>query len=391
MQNIDILLSVAVPVYNVEPYLNQCVDSILNQTYTHFELILVNDGSTDRSGEICEDYTKLDARVHVINQENRGVALARKRAVEQAVGNYITFIDSDDYIEEDYFEKMVCAVNEYDLVTSGFFNDKGKKVFDIIEQGIYTTETQMEYIIDNMIIYQDGPKRGLTSYVFNKLYRTDYVRKVFLQINPKVYWGEDSEFLYMYVLQCKSVYVTDICGYHYCTREQSIVHRKHPDFLNNLNELYLSLERVFCEHNRKDILMLKLQMWINTMIRITPSVMEFSDLAQLSIKYIFPHYDTVYGKEIILYGAGRVGKDFYLQLRYREDIKVVGWTDKDAEGYQKKGYPVKCLKEISQLKYDYMIVAVRESDMVEQIKKELMEAGIPEEKIVWKKPVQLIL
>lgn len=391
MQDQDILLSVAVPVYNVEQYLNQCVDSILCQTYTHLELILVNDGSTDRSGEICEEYAKLDARVHVINQENRGAASARRRAAERATGQYIVFIDSDDYIEEDYLEKMICAVNGCDLVTSGYFIDQDCKKFDKIKQGIYAAGTQMEYIIDNMIIYQCGRERGLTAYIFNKLYRTDYARKVFLEINPKVYWGEDSEFLYRYILQCQSVCVTDICGYHYCTREQSIVHRRHMDYLSNLNELYLSLEKVFREHDRKEILLFKLQLWMITMIRIAPSVMGFFDLAQGSVRFLFPHYDTMHGKEIILYGAGSVGKDFYLQLRGREDIKVVGWMDKNAEDYQKKSYPVMPLSEIDKLKYDYIIIAVNRSAMIEQIKNELIEAGIPEEKIVWKQSVQLIL
>ena len=391
MQNNETLISVAVPVYNVEQYLNRCVDSILNQTYSHLELILVNDGSTDRSREICEDYAKLDVRVHVINQENRGGAIARKRAAERAAGKYIVFIDSDDYIEADYLEKMVCAVNGCDLVTSGYFTDQDRKLFDRIEEGIYATDSQMEYIIDNMIIYQQSSKSGLTAYIFNKLYRTDYARKVFLEINPKVYWGEDSEFLYRYVLQCQSVRVTDICGYHYCMREQSIVHRRHPDYLHNLNELYLSLEKVFNEHDRKEILLLKLQMWINTMIRIAPSAMGFSDLVQVSIDYLFPHYDTMCGKEIILYGAGRVGKDFYLQLRFREDIKLVGWTDKNVQDYQKKGYPVMWLSEITELRYDYMVIAVKELTVMEQIKRELIEAGIPEEKIVWKVPVKITL
>lgn len=391
MLNREILLSVAVPVYNVEQYLNRCVDSILNQTYAHLELILVNDGSTDRSGEICEDYAKLDARVQVIHQENSGAALARRRAAERAAGEYIVFIDSDDYIDEDYLEKMVCAVNGYDLVTSGYCYDQGPGVFDKIEQGIYATSTQMEYIIDNMIIYQYGRESGLTAYIFNKLYRTDYARKVFAEINPKVYWGEDSEFLYRYILHCQSIYVTDICGYHYCTREQSIVHRRHTDYLRNLNELYLSLEKVFREHDRKEILLFKLQLWIITMIRIAPSVMGFSDSAQISIQFLFPHYDTMRRKEIILYGAGSVGKDFYLQLRYRGDIKVVGWVDKNAEAYQKKSYPVMPLSEIDKLKYDYIIIAVNRSAIMEQIKKELIEGGIPEEKIVWKRAAQLIL
>ena len=395
MQDRENLLSVVVPVYNVEQYLQQCLDSILNQTYTYLEIILVNDGSTDRSGEICNAYARLDSRVHVINQENQGVVVARRRAVEKATGKYIVFVDSDDYIEKDYFGKMLCVAKDYDLVTGGCFidQDRDNKMLDKIEQGIYATDKQMEYIIDNMIIYQCGSERGLTPYIVNKLFRTDFAKRICLTVNSKIFWGEDSEFLYKYVLQCNSVCVTDICGYHYRTREQSTVHRKHRDYLINVNELYLSMEETFSKHYRKESLLLQLQIWISLMISVAPSVMGFSELAYIStsVRNIFPFYEEMQGKEIVLYGAGRVGREFFLQLKNRKDIQLVGWADKDAENYQEKGYPIMHLSEVAKLKCDYVIIAVKQLAMMEEIKRELIEAGIPKNKIMWKAPIQLIL
>ena len=101
-------ISVIVPVYNVEPYLRQCVDSILNQTFTDFELLLVDDGSTDRSGAICDEYASLDARVKVFHTTNRGVSAARNLGIDKASAEWITFVDSDDWVEKSYlanFEK----------------------------------------------------------------------------------------------------------------------------------------------------------------------------------------------------------------------------------------------------------------------------------------------
>ena len=100
-------ISVIVPVYKVEPYINHCVDSILAQTYRDFELILVDDGSPDNCGKICDEYAKQDSRVHVIHQENKGVSAARNAGISLAKGEYISFIDGDDYVEKDFFERII--------------------------------------------------------------------------------------------------------------------------------------------------------------------------------------------------------------------------------------------------------------------------------------------
>ena len=98
-------LSIIVPVYNVDKYLERCIRSILNQTYENFEIILVNDGSTDNSGIICENYSKVDSRIRVIHKKNEGVSSARNIGVDNAKGKYIGFIDPDDYINKYMYEK----------------------------------------------------------------------------------------------------------------------------------------------------------------------------------------------------------------------------------------------------------------------------------------------
>lgn len=105
-------VSVIVPVYNLEPYIERCLDSILVQTFTHFEVIVVNDGSTDKSGEICNEYAKRDHRIRVFHQQSKGVSSARNKGVEVATGDYIGFVDGDDYIVEDMYEKLYQACIE---------------------------------------------------------------------------------------------------------------------------------------------------------------------------------------------------------------------------------------------------------------------------------------
>ena len=116
------LLSIITPVYQVEQYLPQCLDSILAQTYPHWELILVDDGSKDRSGEICEEYAKKDGRIRVIHTENRGAGAARNTGFAHATGEYVVFVDSDDYISENMIERLYMTIqkSKYDLVVCNF-------------------------------------------------------------------------------------------------------------------------------------------------------------------------------------------------------------------------------------------------------------------------------
>ncbi|MDE6946071.1 MAG: glycosyltransferase, partial [Anaeroplasmataceae bacterium] len=106
------IISVIVPIYNTEPYLNRCIDSIIKQTYRNLEIILVNDGSTDRSGEICDAYEKADNRVKVIHKRNGGLSSARNSGLEILNGKYIGFVDSDDYIAADMYETLLACMDD---------------------------------------------------------------------------------------------------------------------------------------------------------------------------------------------------------------------------------------------------------------------------------------
>lgn len=129
------MISIIIPVYNVKPYLKRCVDSILTQTYKDFELILVDDGSTDGCGVICDDYKKVDSRIRVIHQVNGGLSAARNTGLDSAVGEYILIVDSDDYISPILLEKCLQAIDGYDLVAFSYQNvdEDGDKIGNPIE------------------------------------------------------------------------------------------------------------------------------------------------------------------------------------------------------------------------------------------------------------------
>ena len=110
----DELISIIVPIYNVEKYLRQCLDSIMNQTYQNFECLLINDGSPDNSANICREYVDKDSRFKYFEKENGGVSSARNLGIEYSKGEYITFIDSDDWVDSDYLELLYMKINEYE-------------------------------------------------------------------------------------------------------------------------------------------------------------------------------------------------------------------------------------------------------------------------------------
>ena len=150
------LISIIIPVYNVQQYLSRCIDSVLRQTYPHFELILVNDGSPDESPQICDDYAKRDGRIKVIHKTNGGLSSARNAGLDIALGAYITFVDSDDWIHEQYLEKLFSMITSHnaDIAVANFimvYDDKPHisdaqieiKAFSNIESLHYLVGTQM--------------------------------------------------------------------------------------------------------------------------------------------------------------------------------------------------------------------------------------------------------
>ena len=161
------LISVIVPVYNVEKYLEECLDSIQCQTYKNIEVLLVNDGSTDNSEEICERFCRQDSRFHLINQENKGLSGARNRGMSESKGEFITFVDSDDVIKEDMLEQLVEQVTseEIDIVECWYSNDQK-------ELAILSPENVK-------IIFQGNTKEALVSLCRDNIVRLNAVAKLF--------------------------------------------------------------------------------------------------------------------------------------------------------------------------------------------------------------------
>ena len=201
------LLSIIIPVYNVELYLCECIDSILSSTFTNFELLLIDDGSTDSSGIICDDYVQKDSRVKVFHESNGGVSSARNVGIDHAQAEWITFVDADDMVAPTFFENLYKPVIEYsdiDFVQAGCTNYEDEKPT--------TIEQQYDFYVGSDKVKLFNQVRGLT---FSKLFKVDILRGNSCLFDEKLHSAEDLQFTLEYILYVKKYAFIPETGYYY--------------------------------------------------------------------------------------------------------------------------------------------------------------------------------
>ena len=220
----SVKISVVLPVYNVANYLRKCLDSLVNQTFKDFEVICVNDGSTDLSLSILEGYALTDSRFKIISQENQGLSGARNTGMEHVLGEYVLFVDSDDWLEENALELLynhVCGFDsEITMFKFKFFNDDTSEISDepysnleMIDSSLYTGNFSYKDVLNVLFKISHSP--------FNKLYKTSFLKS----LNAKFLYGsyyEDVEFYYKVLFKAKKVSVLPEYLYFYRIRDNSI-------------------------------------------------------------------------------------------------------------------------------------------------------------------------
>lgn len=211
-------VSVIVPVYNVEKYLKKCIDSLLIQTYEDIEIILIDDGSTDSSGEICDSYSKKDSRIKVIHKKNGGLSDARNKGLDLASGQWVTFVDSDDYVTKNYVERLLSLLiaNNADIsiATYTYITEKKYKNRETGELAVMTPEIAIK-----RLLMDDGFDMG----AWAKMYRTEYFNKVRF---PKGKLFEDSLVTCQIIAQSNKVAFESKSVYFYVNRRDSITNAK---------------------------------------------------------------------------------------------------------------------------------------------------------------------
>lgn len=233
-------ISIIIPVYNAENYLRRCIDSVLSQTFTDFELILVDDGSKDKSPQICDEYASQDTRVQVIHKANGGVSAARNDGLDIAKGEYVTFIDSDDWVERDY----LCSLSNYRDYDIVFFSHRL-----IYEDG---------YISEFLFEAKEGDKRNIWEivadlkenktdwnfygYTWNKMFRRDIIEKYEIRFIEELRISEDEVYTLDYCTHAKSIKVLPLCLYNYSVLGTGLTATKNSaDEYKKLADSYLAI------------------------------------------------------------------------------------------------------------------------------------------------------
>lgn len=231
------LISVIIPVHNVEKYLSKCLNSLVNQTYKELDIILVDDGSKDNSSIICDEYQKMDSRIRVIHKEYGGVSDARNKGISSAEGKYITFVDSDDYVTCDYIETLFKLLHKYKADISACGCIKVKEGEEVAQKGLSHTK---EISFSNSEGMQDlFYQRHLENSAWGKLYKYELFSGIEYPVG-RVY--EDLGTTYKLIYRANKIVWTSQAKYFYLQRANSIMHKKYSS--TNMDRVFLSEEIV---------------------------------------------------------------------------------------------------------------------------------------------------
>ena len=217
-------ISIIIPAYNAEKQLAPCLDSLLAQTYSNKEILLVNDGSKDRTAAICDDYAAKHDCIRVLHQQNAGVSAARNAALEIATGEYIAFVDSDDTVAPDYLQALM-EWRAYDFVTAGYrWQDPDLNWHDrIFSDEQVSLETLKKF-----------PSRYMGKYYFCSPWATltkrELIEKTHLRFDTQIHSGEDTLFLLQYLQNASNIKILPQCGYHYYFYPGSLANRRHSEY-----------------------------------------------------------------------------------------------------------------------------------------------------------------
>ena len=214
------LVSIIIPVFNSEKTLKKCITSIINQTYKYLDIIIVNDGSNDKSDEICKEFQEKDKRINYIVQKNSGVSNARNNGLSKVKGDFITFIDSDDWVENDYIESLIKLLidNDADVITSSAIDFTDDKVLNTSEKVLkYEITTNKELMIKDLL-----EAKKYNSVCWGKIYRRNSVIGLKFDENLKI--AEDLKFLISVFENCNKLVITNIRKYHYYINIGSAIH-----------------------------------------------------------------------------------------------------------------------------------------------------------------------
>ena len=379
-------VSIIVPAYNAGQYIGKCIDSLVCQTYRNIEIILVEDGSADATGEIIEEYRQRYQRViQVIHSEHHGVTTARLLGVRKADGEYLAFVDADDWIERDYICSMLFYMEGADVVAAGITREQMGEEGSIfceyngIVAGNYESEAEKKKLYDKMLYCEKPYRFGVLPYLCNKLFRKSLLQPLLEKVDKRIFDGEDAAVVYPYLLVARRIVLTDECKYHYRNHGDSVSLKSSGKEYWNASCLYQELYACFRESRYCGSLMEQLDYYMRRII------WKKDPAAYLDVNsFLFPFDKAGAGARIILYGMGKMGAAFYQQLTQNHYCGLVAWADRNPKQLSERAVSVPRIlpQEIKEYQFDYIVIAIQNRIIAEKVAKELSGMGISKQKII---------
>lgn len=363
------------PVYNAEKYLERSISSVLNQSFKDFELICVNDGSTDGSLGILKNFALQDNRIQVISKENGGQTSARKKGLEVATGTYVGFIDDDDYIDSDMYESMLTLAEKdiLDFVSCGYYLEGNftSICLDEVEEDLYDINNIQE-LRDKAFYNMQKKTSGLKGTIWNKLYKRELLIDSMKELPSNLSIAEDKAQLVSYLLYCKRAGIIKKPLYHWCMNKGSFSRAARPNYLVDVQNTYNYFKSLYKHKSFSDEMKRQCEVYI---IKLLLNGINWNlGFGTANLLRIDPAWlDSIpCGAQIMFCGGGELADQYKHQLKNkRQDVTVV----KDC------GFAKPLLEEYKGC--NAVVIGIKNESKALETKQYLIELGIPESEILW--------
>jgi len=376
-------VSVLVTSYNIEEYIEECICSIFENQGTPYEVIVVDDGSSDATRNVLERLAIRFPLLQIVKQDNQGVTKARINGLLHAKGNYVVFVDGDDYVLPDMLRVLMdaAAENGADVILNQAYIRKSGNQEDIYESGIDETMCHGREELKNFL-WDDETGRGILPNLWGNLYRKSVALKAMQEMPQDVRYAEDEMFLWSLLHFAETIKLIRTPIYVYRHRANSVCNTRQTHFLRDLDEKYNYLYNLYFDNPQ-----IKKQLAYKTVHELMS--LRFLDGGAIEF-HMFPYQVIPGGRRIILYGAGQVGQSYYRQIEVNHYCEIVAWCDSRFEVLGDDRI-IGIQEALSLASYDYILIAILNERMAEHIKQELVDKQkVDEKKVVTYQPLPFV-
>ena len=379
----NVLISIIVPIYGVEKYIKKCIDSIISQSYVDIEIILVDDGSKDNCPYICDEYEQKDLRVKVIHKPNGGLVSARKAGINFASGEYVVYVDGDDWIDEDYIQNFVLHIRDnsnLDIIWA-LDHHRNYKEKEILSGYLKYSQLELKSEdIQNELYSLASGKEGYQNLINFGICAKCYKREFFIGIenslDDRISFDEDFCQLIRCFANDPSILFVRNDGYHYLQRDDSMTHSLDT---NDINRIMLDDTLLYLKRCSKPYL----ERYTITQYYI--SMIQHGGLCNIQrdeLDTIIPFRNAYKGKKIVIYGIGNAGVSILEYFRNSHSCDVIAICDgRYINGQKYNEISVVDVCELKKMEFDYVLISTIRTEFIDEIKNKLLVEGIKSEKI----------